>query len=165
MSREGCFPVESPEGDRYCRISGSMGHNDEPWTEGWCPEAAALADAAAAPYVAALAAAEADWRKVTSVMGYGDGITEPQATPDEFIEAMEGIAGEAAEWRDANLWRVDCAVAGHPYDQDCHEHDPALRLMSSEAEVARLTTALGEAQARMRAPLADPATPTGGTDR
>ena len=43
---------------------------------------------------------------------------------------------EASEWRESQRWRDECHDAGHPDDEDCYEHDPALVLLTLRAKVA-----------------------------
>lgn len=70
------------------------------------------------------------WRMVTSALGYGDGVTEPQIGYREFIEVMKErlrIADDDAErarYAEARLEarEVDeygCACGGGCGDQDC----------------------------------------------
>ena len=92
-----------------------------------------------------LATLRDQWRKVTSTLGYGDGITEPQATPEQFITAMEAAEREASEWRESQRWLNDCAAAGCSDSQDCHLHNPVLRL-TAERDRARGTAAQLEAE-------------------
>jgi len=80
----------------------------------------------------------AGWRKVTSALGYGDGVTEPQIGHAEFIAEMQQQARDANEWHDHQLWVNDCAAAGHDEFEDCYEHDPVLRRSVAEAKVARV---------------------------
>lgn len=91
----------------------------------------------------------ADYRRLTSTLGYGDGINEPQADVGTLIRELERTASEASEWRDSQLWRNDCYDAGHPDDEDCWEHDPTLRLdaaikraEAAEAEVSEYRSAI-----------------------
>lgn len=81
---------------------------------------------------------QSGWRMVTSRLGYGDGITEPQIGFGEFLRECEEKFSEASDWRESQRWRDDCAAAGHPDDEDCFEHDPALRLERAERIGARV---------------------------
>jgi len=59
---------------------------------------------------------------------------EQIVSDDEHImRAWDEMSSQSKEW-----WRTDCYLAGHPDDEDCHEHDPSLRLIDAEAEVERL---------------------------
>lgn len=75
-------------------------------------------------------------RDLTSRLGFGDGITEPMADNDTIVEWFEQRTIEAREWWESQRWRDDCSAAGHPDDEDCWEHDPALRLARAEAALA-----------------------------
>ena len=75
-----------------------------------------------------------EWREVVASLGFGDGHTEPQATPEQFQHAMERTLSDQSEWHESQLWRDACAMAGHPDDEDCAVHDPAIRLLDAEAE-------------------------------
>ena len=75
---------------------------------------------------------------LTSRMGFGDGVTEPQADNDTIMRAWDEMSSQSMEWLESQSWRTDCYLAGHPDGEDCHEHDPALRLLNAEAEVDRL---------------------------
>lgn len=78
-------------------------------------------------------------RDLTRRLGFGDGITEPMADNDTIIDWWHEIESEAAGWRESQQWRNECAAAGHPQDEDCDEHDPALRLDArAEAAEAKL---------------------------
>lgn len=83
-------------------------------------------------------AAEAGWRKVTAALGYGDGITEPQISHEDFIAETEQLGREAADWRETQLWRNECAEAGCPELEDCYLHDPSLIAEKNAAAVARV---------------------------
>lgn len=78
----------------------------------------------------------ANWRHVTKSLGYGDGVTEPQIGHVEFVAECERQFSEASEWRESQRWRDECHDAGHPDDEDCYEHDPALVLLTLRAKVA-----------------------------
>lgn len=71
-------------------------------------------------------------RDLVSRLGFGDGVTEPMADNDTIVRWFEERALEANEWVESQQWRNECLAAGHPDDQDCPEHDPALRLMLAE---------------------------------
>lgn len=64
-------------------------------------------------------------RDLTRRLGFGDGITEPQADNDTIVAWFEEQGREADEWREHESWRIDCIMAGHPEDEDCPEHGPA----------------------------------------
>ena len=78
----------------------------------------------------------ANWRHVTTALGYGDGITEPQIGHRDFVAECERQFSEASEWRESQRWRDECHDAGHPDDEDCYEHDPVLALVALRAKVA-----------------------------
>lgn len=86
--------------------------------------------------VAEVVTLRANWRAVTTALGYGDGITEPQIGHAEFIAECEREFSEASEWRESQRWRDECHEAGHPDDEDCYEHDPALVLVTLRARLA-----------------------------
>lgn len=86
----------------------------------------------------ALAAAEGRHRDLVSRLGFGDNITEPMADNDTIVRWVEEQAGEAAEWWESQRWQTDCYLAGHPDDEDCPEHDPALRLDATEGRIERV---------------------------
>ena len=69
-------------------------------------------------------------------LGYGDGVTEPQIGHVEFVAECERQFSEASEWRESQRWRDECHDAGHPDDEDCYEHDPALVLLTLRAKVS-----------------------------
>lgn len=81
---------------------------------------------------------------LTRAIGYGDGVTEPQADVETVIAAWEEVSRDAAEWREHEQWRVECYLAGHPKDEDCWEHDPARRLEAAESAVAAVRAVLAE---------------------
>ncbi len=85
---------------------------------------------------AEVATLRANWRHVTKSLGYGDGVTEPQIGHVEFVAECERQFSEASEWRESQRWRDECHDAGHPDDEDCYEHDPALVLLTLRAKVA-----------------------------
>ena len=78
----------------------------------------------------------ANWRHVTTALGYGDGITEPQIGHRDFVAECERQFSEASEWRESQRWRDECHDAGHPDDEDCYEHDPALVMGTLRARLA-----------------------------
>lgn len=86
--------------------------------------------------VAEVRSLRANWRMVTTALGYGDGITEPQIEHRDFVAECERQFAEASEWRESQRWRDECHEAGHPDDEDCYEHDPALVLLTLRAKVA-----------------------------
>jgi hypothetical protein len=86
-----------------------------------------LSDREHAYYEAGAKAERERIRDLTSRLGFGDGITEPQADNDTIVAWFEERDAEAREWRESQRWRDDCHVAGHPEDEDCWEHDPLLR--------------------------------------
>lgn len=75
---------------------------------------------------------------LTSRMGFGDNITEPQADNNTIMRAWDEMSSQSMEWIESQLWRDDCYLAGHPDGEDCDEHDPALRLLNAEAENEQL---------------------------
>lgn len=85
---------------------------------------------------AALAAMTAEQSAMLARFGFGDNVTEPQAPLSVFIEYVEGWQRDADEWREHENFRIDCALAGHPEDEDCAEHDPHHRLYLTEAALA-----------------------------
>lgn len=85
---------------------------------------------------AEVATLRANWRHVTKSLGYGDGVTEPQIEHRDFVAECERQFAEASEWRESQRWRDECHDAGHPDDEDCYEHDPALVLLTLRAKVA-----------------------------
>lgn len=87
----------------------------------------------------------ANWRHVTKSLGYGDGVTEPQIGHVEFVAECERQFSEASEWRESQRWRDECHDAGHPDDEDCYEHDPALVLVTLRARLAAVEALIGEA--------------------
>ncbi len=104
-------------------------------------EAAALADDGwwSVPVLALgdeVRSLRANWRMVTTALGYGDGITEPQIEHQDFVAECERQFAEASEWRESQRWRDECHEAGHPDDEDCYEHDPVLALVALRAKVA-----------------------------
>ena len=92
--------------------------------------------------VAEVRSLRANWRMVTTALGYGDGITEPQIEHRDFVAECERQFAEASEWRESQRWRDECHDAGHPDDEDCYEHDPALVLLTLRAKVAALQVAV-----------------------
>ena len=86
--------------------------------------------------VAEVRSLRANWRMVTTALGYGDGITEPQIEHRDFVAECERQFAEASEWRESQRWRDECHEAGHPDDEDCYEHDPVLALVALRAKVA-----------------------------
>lgn len=76
-------------------------------------------------------------RDLTSRLGFGDGITEPQADNDTVVAWFDGCRREADEWRESQRWREGCALAGHPDDEDCYEHDPQFAYQRGMVEGAR----------------------------
>ena len=84
--------------------------------------------------VAEVRSLRANWRMVTTALGYGDGITEPQIEHRDFVAECERQFAEASEWRESQRWRDECHEAGHPDDEDCYEHDPALVLLTLRAK-------------------------------
>ena len=91
---------------------------------------------AADALVAEVRSLRANWRMVTTALGYGDGITEPQIEHRDFVAECERQFAEASEWRESQRWRDECHDAGHPDDEDCYEHDPALVLLTLRAKVS-----------------------------
>ncbi|UIU47026.1 hypothetical protein [Microcystis phage MinS1] len=61
---------------------------------------------------------------LTRRLGFGDGITEPQADNDTIVAWFKEQSRDAAEWREHELWRDDCYLAGHPQDEDCDDCGP-----------------------------------------
>ena len=88
----------------------------------------------------------ANWRHVTKSLGYGDGVTEPQIGHVEFVAECERQFSEASEWRESQRWRDECHDAGHPDDEDCYEHDPALVLLTLRAKVAAVEALVNNGQ-------------------
>lgn len=82
---------------------------------------------------------ETDWKQVhrdlTRRLGFGDDITEPMADNDTIVAWFDEQSRDASEWRESQRWRDECYAAGHPTDEDCWEHDPALRLQKAEDEI------------------------------
>lgn len=72
--------------------------------------------------------AERVHRDLTSRLGFGDGITEPQADNDTIVGWFEEQGREAGEWREHESWRNTCAELGCPEDADCFDHDPHLQV-------------------------------------
>jgi hypothetical protein len=68
---------------------------------------------------------QARHRDLVRRLGFGDDLTEPMADNDTIVAWFEERDREAAEWREHERFRDECAVAGHPTDQDCVEHRPA----------------------------------------
>lgn len=64
-------------------------------------------------------------RDLTSRLGFGDGVTEPQADNDTIIDFVNEQGREAAEWREHQSWLNDCAAAGCDPLEDCPLHAPA----------------------------------------
>lgn len=77
-------------------------------------------------------------RDLTRRLGFGDNITEPQADNDTIVAWYEQQGREADEWRESQRWRDDCALAGHPDDEECPEHDPDLLLDAATARADAL---------------------------
>lgn len=110
---------------------------------------AAVARILAARIVQARAGEEAH-RDLVRRLGFGDNITEPMADNDTIVAWFEQQSRDANEWQESQLWRNDCYEAGHPDDEDCYEHDPALRLERAEARAGE-----GALRERVAAVLAD----------
>lgn len=91
---------------------------------------------AADALIAEVRSLRANWRMVTTALGYGDGITEPQIEHRDFVAECERQFAEASEWRESQRWRDECHEAGHPDDEDCYEHDPVLALVALRARLA-----------------------------
>ena len=66
------------------------------------------------------------------------------ADNDTIVEWVEALGRDANEWGESQAWRIDCALAGHPDDEDCHEHDPSLAAGTAEAALAGLVAGLSE---------------------
>ncbi len=113
------------------------------WREGdpiartWVEHFRVTMNARPEPVVAPLPS-EDRLRDLVSRLGFGDGVTEPMADNDTIVTWVDQRLLEAAEWRESQRWRDDCETAGHPNDEDCPEHDPAMRLMLAEAAVKEL---------------------------
>ena len=99
---------------------------------------------AADALVAEVRSLRANWRMVTTALGYGDGITEPQIEHRDFVAECERQFAEASEWRESQRWRDECHDAGHPDDEDCYEHDPALVLLTLRAKLTAVEAELAE---------------------
>ncbi|HQA24501.1 MAG TPA: hypothetical protein PKW13_12350 [Rhodoglobus sp.] len=91
---------------------------------------------AADALIAEVRSLRANWRMVTTALGYGDGITEPQIEHRDFVAECERQFAEASEWRESQRWRDECHEAGHPDDEDCYEHDPVLALVALRVKLA-----------------------------
>jgi len=117
---------------------------------------------AADALVAEVRSLRANWRMVTTALGYGDGITEPQIEHRDFVAECERQFAEASEWRESQRWRDECHEAGHPDDEDCYEHDPVLALVALRAKVAAVEARVVEWEAlRDRLRAQTPARKTG----
>ena len=115
------------------------GRGLESWKHGACwaaEDAIKTLIARAESAEAEVGTLRANWRHVTKSLGYGDGVTEPQIGHVEFVAECERQFSEASEWRESQRWRDECHDAGHPDDEDCYEHDPALVLLTLRAKVA-----------------------------
>ena len=62
--------------------------------------------------VAEVRSLRANWRMVTTALGYGDGITEPQIEHRDFVAECERQFAEASEWRESQRWRDGLASSG-----------------------------------------------------
>ena len=66
-----------------------------------------------------LEAAKQQHRELTSALGLGDGVTEPQATVSEIIDFWQGIDSEA---RDHQECAARCEMCGDPLAKDVCSH-------------------------------------------
>ena len=94
-------------------------------------------------------------RNLTSRLGFGDGVTEPQADNDTIVGWVEERERLAAEWDEHERYRIDCSLAGHPDDEDCAIHDPHHRLHLLD-QLADRVQAKRDHYARLLAVAIDP---------
>lgn len=109
-------PLPVTPGESVYRLHGWSGCEGSRW------ETLSTATQDGWEHAARLTARLAD---LTDRLGYGDGITEPQAPNDVIVAGIEAERTEAAEWREHQSWLNDCAAAGCDPLEDCPTHAPA----------------------------------------